>query len=271
MLPEIKTLWIGGDLSRLERVCLASFIANGHKVTLYTYGDVGNIPKGVDIDDANKILDESKVFQYGKATGSGKGSYAGFANYFRYKMLYENENTYWVDTDVICLKPFPKIQEIIFGEESPEFINNAIIGTEKKYNHLFLELCEYCENPFVIQKWDSWKIVLKKIYGRYYGGSHTDYIPWGLTGPKALTGFVKKLDLDSYTNDSRTFYPIPSSDWEAIFYPDNTELLERDLKDSFGLHLWNEHLRRNGIEKNRVFDKDSLYEKLISRFELERY
>ncbi len=62
MLPEIKTLWIGGDLSRLERVCLASFIAHGHKVTLYTYGDVGNIPKGVVLEDANKIIDSSKVF-----------------------------------------------------------------------------------------------------------------------------------------------------------------------------------------------------------------
>jgi len=48
MLAEIRSLWIGGALSRLERVCLTSFLRAGHKVYLYTYDEVSNIPDGVD-------------------------------------------------------------------------------------------------------------------------------------------------------------------------------------------------------------------------------
>ena len=49
MLAEIRSLWIGGALSRLERVCLTSFLRAGHKVYLYTYDEVLNIPEGVEV------------------------------------------------------------------------------------------------------------------------------------------------------------------------------------------------------------------------------
>ncbi|GAW96960.1 hypothetical protein MTCD1_02583 [Colwellia marinimaniae] len=41
MLAEIRSLWIGGALSRLERVCLNSFLRAGHKVFLYTVSTRG--------------------------------------------------------------------------------------------------------------------------------------------------------------------------------------------------------------------------------------
>jgi len=267
MLPLIKTLWIGGDLSRLEHICLASFIVQGHKVQLYTYGDVGNVPDHVEILDANIILPESKIFTYGKATGAGKGSYAGFANYFRYQMLLHSENAYWVDADVLCLRPFPSIDTLIVGREDNTFVNNAVIGVEKPSHELFEQLCMYCESPFSINSWDSWKIVFKKIYGRIVGRGSLDYLPWGLTGPKALTGFLSKLDLGRYAMDSESFYPVPHDDWKSIFMPSN--LTKNDFSSSYCIHLWNEHLRRNGIDKNSTMSPDSLYEKLIFEYKLD--
>lgn len=260
MLAEIKTLWIGGMLSRLERVCLNSFVRAGHKVFLYTYDEVLNIPPGVEVLDANSILSKDKVFTYGSVTGKGKGSYAGFANHFRYEMLLQCENSYWVDMDVICLSPFYINNELDFAFENDSYINNAVIGSKTPGNSLFLDLSNYCTNPFRFTRWDSYKFLIRKLIGRTWGKSDFSYLPWGITGPKALTGFVKKYNLLHFASSSDLYYPISSSDWRDIFYPTNKDIC---LKNSKAVHLWNEHLRRSGLDKNTVFDKNSLYETLI--------
>src|SRR2546430_12396904 len=103
-------LWIGERLSNLERLSIASFVANGNAVHLYTYGDVDRVPPGVVRCDANEILPESAVFTY--VGGFGKGSPSAFANGFRYKLLLERGGMY-SDTDIVCLRPFA------FAEEMP--------------------------------------------------------------------------------------------------------------------------------------------------------
>ncbi len=74
-MPElIQMLWIGPRLSAMERLSIASFLAIGHAVRLYSYGDVEGIPPGVEHHDAREVLPAGSVFTY--AEGFGKGSYA---------------------------------------------------------------------------------------------------------------------------------------------------------------------------------------------------
>ena len=73
-MDPIQMLWIGPRLSALERLSMASFLAHGHEVRLYTYGDVEGIPPGVTHHDGREIVPASQVFTY--ASGFGKGSYA---------------------------------------------------------------------------------------------------------------------------------------------------------------------------------------------------
>jgi hypothetical protein len=98
----IQSLWIG-KLSLLERLSMASFIANGHRYHLYTYDDVGSVPPGVEVHDAAAVIPQQEVFQY--RAGKEKGGYSGFADLFRYKLLLE-KGGWWCDTDMVCLKPF---------------------------------------------------------------------------------------------------------------------------------------------------------------------
>jgi hypothetical protein len=100
----IQMLWIG-ELSKLERMALASFVANGHIVHLYAYDELAGVPAGVQVIDAREILPEERIFRYGPEAGAGEGSLANFANLFRYKLLYERGG-WWVDADVVCLRPF---------------------------------------------------------------------------------------------------------------------------------------------------------------------
>ena len=54
----VKSLWIGGALTNLERMCINSFIKNGHEFHLYIYDNVEGIPLGATVKDGNDIIDQ---------------------------------------------------------------------------------------------------------------------------------------------------------------------------------------------------------------------
>ena len=60
----IQGLWIGTELSNLERLSIKSFIDNGHTYHLYVYNKIKNVPKRAIIMDANEIINKSEIFTY---------------------------------------------------------------------------------------------------------------------------------------------------------------------------------------------------------------
>jgi hypothetical protein len=103
----VQGLWVGEAISNLHRMCVESFLKNGHCFVLYTYGPVKNLPEGVVVKDANKIVPASLIYQY-------DGSYAGFSDLFRNKLLFANGGWY-VDLDIFCLKRFDVPSEVVFS------------------------------------------------------------------------------------------------------------------------------------------------------------
>lgn len=103
----IQSLWIGKHLSYMELLTLKSFVAMGHSFHLYCYDTIETpIPTGVIIKNAEEILPKSAVFSYKHRNqfGHGKGSFSGFSDIFRYKLLYEKGGWY-TDMDLLALKP----------------------------------------------------------------------------------------------------------------------------------------------------------------------
>lgn len=105
--PPIQAhmFWAYGEFSMLERLAAASFVANGYRLKLWSYGEIGNVPQGVERCDARGVVPESRVFTY------HDGSYAGFADLFRYTLL-SREGGLWADTDVICLAPAGALKKL---------------------------------------------------------------------------------------------------------------------------------------------------------------
>lgn len=103
----MNSLWVGSELSELELLTICSFIENGHEFHLWLYDMIDNVPDTVRIKNANEIIPENKVFRYPRDSKIdwGQGSYAGFSDIFRYKLLYE-VGGWWVDMDMTCLKSF---------------------------------------------------------------------------------------------------------------------------------------------------------------------
>lgn len=257
--PIIKTLWIGDALSELEQLALRSFLACGHEVQLFTYGPVKGVPDGVVLREAAAILPEASIFRY-----KHSNSVAGFANWFRYKMLFE-EGGIWVDTDVICLKRFDFSAELVFGREEYQKFNNAVLGGEKGHP-LFQLMMNQAASPNDFLPFDNGRDKRRKLKRRYLQGNHRGNLKWGEVGPLGLTRAIHYMKLEKFGLPYTAFYPVYPKCWDAIF--DNTyPSPEKYFPESYAIHLWNEMFRsRASFDKNGQFPADSLIEALKRRY-----
>jgi hypothetical protein len=224
----VQSLWIGQQLSTMEQLCIRSFLANGHGFDLYTYGPVQGVPAGAALRDANAILPESRIFRY-----SNRDSVAGFANYFRYKLLLERGG-WWVDSDVICLRPFDFGSQTVFASEmngTREIRSSAVIRVppQSEFAHYAWNMCE-SRDPARIE--------------------------WGETGPRLVTEAVHALGLHKFVHSVPTFCPIDYPDWEHVLRPNGAAM----RPETYAVHLWHEMWRLAGRSRDAAYPADCHYE-----------
>ena len=238
----IQSLWIGPELSNLEQLCLKSFIDNGHEFHLYTYDEVKNVPEGVIIKDGNEILDKGEIFRY------KNGSVSAFSNLFRFTMLYK-KGGYWADADLICVKSFKFDQNFVISSEPDNNYNKNVINAGLlKFKQGSNEALEGMN----IQRQQKDAILSGKV-------------GWS-SGPKTVTHIVNKYNLHKYILPWQGICSCSWGDYKTIFQPNiksNKAIIDKiyDIPEEMvGIHLWNEVLRRNGLNKNATFHPESLYE-----------
>jgi len=225
----IKSLWIGSSLSRLQHACIKSWLNLGYEYHLYTYQEVENVPEGTCLLDANTIISKDRLFVYNLPLSQGGGSYAGFANLFRYKLLLDGGT--WVDTDLYCVRTLPE-EDYIFAYEDDHLVANCLVKAPS--NSEFAARCfEVCNSK------DSSKIV------------------WGETGPHLVTSIIKELSLENHVRPRHEFFPIL---WTNI----NKFFEDREIGSYYTVHFWNEIWRRNKLDKNAIYESETLYERLIA-------
>lgn len=237
MSDVIQTLWIGPALSSMERLSLRSFLANGHEVELYTYGDVAGVPRGTTVRDGNEVLPSSRVFQYRDFP-----SYSGFSNYFRYRLLLLRGG-WWIDTDMICLRPLSDLGgEHVFASERHEgttYISSGLIKAP-------------AGSAAMEWAWNS------------CDARDPTTIRWGETGPRLLAEAVTRFGLESSVQPVESFCPIGYAEWERLLDPDAPPLEGAP----HAVHLWNEMWRRAGRDKDARYDSRCLYERLRQQYGL---
>ena len=107
----IKSAWIGGKIGTMEKLCIGSFLRNGHKFHLYVSGDVGEVPKGTEIFDIEDVL-PSSIF----AAKDFSKNPASFSDIFRYHLIH-SVGGWWVDLDTYCMRPFNFESEYVFDAD----------------------------------------------------------------------------------------------------------------------------------------------------------
>jgi hypothetical protein len=223
MGAKFQSFWYGSDLSPIEWLCVSSFVSRGLAFDLYTYDEDLDVPGGVTLRDAGEIYDQDAVFTYQE--GPGEGSVAAFANMFRYKLLYERGG-WWVDMDVLYTgHPLPR-EPIFLGRESESDVCNAIMKV-KAGNPIVRECLATAEE---------------------LGAD----VAWGEAGPTLLTDIIRQQGQMDHTFPADYAYPFSWQDAPKTYLPSETEDLRSDIKrvEAPFLHLWNEGLRRVGIQKD---------------------
>ncbi len=256
-----QTLWIGDKLSDMEIISINSFLMNNHQYHLYTYQDIKNIDKlhpNVSIKDANQIIPESKIYTY------RNGSYSAFSNLFRFTLLYK-KGGYWVDTDIVCLNTY-------------NFDSRIVIVSEPTENYLD-QLPTSC-----LIKLPKGSDIAKE--GINIQESHKKLIlngslTWS-SGPKTINELINKFSLHEYILPWNTIcscfchHVLSLVNPDVIYHPkilntlyksesDNESVKVNDLSipdNMFGIHLWNECWRRNSLDKNSNYPKNSIYQQM---------
>lgn len=258
-LPTIQMFWHGAPLSRVERLCMASFVACGHRVHLHVYEAIHGVPTGVEVLDANAILPMREIFRHRKT-----GSLAMFADWFRYRVLFAKGGV-WADTDVVCLKPLAFPQPEVYAWEDEQRINNAILGLPAAHE-LAAWMADCCEQPNKIRPYDDGVTKRRKWRRRWLEGNRRGNVKWGENGPAGFTSAARYLGYANLALPSHHFYPIHYRNWRQVF---DASLQEHSpsLTQSSALHLWNEMMRRDAsFDKNARFPANCLFEIYCERY-----
>ncbi|MEO4001295.1 hypothetical protein [Mesorhizobium sp. CAU 1732] len=250
-------LWIGGSLGRIEQLSIASWLAAGYHVRLHTYGDVRGVPTAVEMSDANAVAPAAEIenLRHRKTR-----SYALASDYFRYRLQAQGQGL-WSDLDIVCLKPLNLPNRVIFGLESWDFINGAVLSLDPSLA-MTAELAGLFDRSFV-PPWLPRKRKVQWALRRAVGQKPTPArLPWGTFGPRAITAMARKHDLFWEAQPTFVFYPLHAREAHYMYDP-RFSLESRINERTLTVHLWNEALR--GL-KSEAPPKGSALDVLNKRF-----
>ncbi|MGO4915647.1 class I SAM-dependent methyltransferase [Pseudogemmobacter sp. W21_MBD1_M6] len=262
-LPVIASLWIGAELSWLEQLCLKSFLDHGHKVVLYTYDAVANVPEGVDVRDAAEILPSEKIIRHART-----GSPAYHADLFRLHMLKKTDYI-WADTDAYCCQPWDiKRGSHLHGwisDATPQ-VNNGVLRLPKTSKTLAAML-KFTSDEYPVPPWygveKQAELQALKDKGQ---GVHVSLLPWGIWGPEALFWFLNQTGEIRHSQPGHVLYPVPFANAGITLKSktaDEARALVKD--DTLSIHFWGRRFRNIAAKRGQVPARGSFVGDLLDR------
>ncbi|QIL02466.1 hypothetical protein G7078_06445 [Sphingomonas sinipercae] len=236
-------MWVGERLGTIERACFRSILRQGHRLTLYCYEEPAGVPAGVELADANGVIGADRIFRH------PNGSIAPFSDWFRLELQQRQLGT-WLDSDIYLLRPVDTSRPVLFGEQAPGVLNNAVLRLPSGSPLLEALLAMFASGAIpdwlpLRAKAAAW---LRSLSDEK---STLAKLPWGTTGPHALTAQARRFGLMREASPPDIFYPVQ---WkQAGWIRDPGRALEDVITDrTVAVHLWNECIK--GFKDNPAAD-----------------
>ena len=227
----IQGLWVGPSLSLMEQLSIASFLANGHQYHLYVYDDVKDVPSGTRLEDASTILPHDWMFLDSRET------FAAFSDMFRYKLLLE-KGGWWVDTDMVCVRPFEFDRDCVFSTEPDSTIGSAVIRVPPGSQ------------------------AMSRAWASCVDRDRTS-VAWGSIGPRLLIQIVRDLGLEALAVEPEVFFPFDWGDWQKALDP---TVVWQFAPTTRSVHLWSSMWDLAKWNKDATYPDGCLYETLKRRY-----
>ncbi len=163
-----------------------------------------------------------------------------FADWFRYELQRRELGT-WLDTDNYLVAAIDLERPYLLGEYAPGRIANGVvrIPADSPLLSALLDLFHTMRTP----DWLPWRWYLPARLREFIAGrADLSRLPWGSTGPHAMTALAQRYGLSSEALPSDVFNPMP---WdEAAWILDPAKTLDSVLTErSVGVHLWNQCIK----------------------------
>src|SRR5206468_8223317 len=129
MRPDVVTFW-HGPLDALRLTCLRSQVAAGHKVTVYSFEPIAQLPDGVGNAEAEAILPHAFSEKLRPPQPDGRWrdwTILQFSDFFRMRLMARGAGL-WLDADVLLLKPVEiDPAKPYFAWERPRQLGNSVL------------------------------------------------------------------------------------------------------------------------------------------------
>ncbi len=231
-LPTIVGFWYGSDLTWIEALCIKSFLDHGHRFILYLPHEVSGVPAGTEVRPASEILWPPPF----NLEEHERLRVAVFSDLFRLKLC-QKTNFIWVDLDAFCVKAFNFVSPWVFGHSQTGEIPNGVLRLPN-HSDTLASMLEFVTSPNPTQPWRGAR--LKRINQSRIANGETwgiEALPWGCSGPKALSHFLRLTGEDEHAQDPNAFYPLAHDEMWKLHSPkvSNSEI-ERD--GVYSVHIY---------------------------------
>ncbi|MGX7953612.1 hypothetical protein ACWPM1_13750 [Tsuneonella sp. HG249] len=235
-MDRLNTLWFEGRLGYMEQLSIASALAQGHQVRIFSYnpGTLAGVPDAVEMRDAREVMDDERRVRLFEGKYKALGS-----DFFRYE-LFAKGLGYWMDLDVILLRPLDYELDHVFGWEHDTSINGAILKLPAD-SPMLHELRNVPETNWLPPFFGPRRTLLYYWQRFRRGEVKLEDLPWGAAGPALITYLARKHGKQHLAQAREVFYPVPYGRAEDLFA--EARIVEGMLTPATrAVHMWHSRL-----------------------------
>lgn len=239
MRPDILTFW-HGPLDALRRLCLRSQVAAGHKVTIYSFDPIAQLPDGVGNAEAEAILPHSFAERLRPITDGIwiDRTMLQFSDFFRMRLMAKNtagSTGLWLDADVLLLKPIElDPAKPYFAWEGPQQLGNSVLYLPPS-DPIVAAFEALIAQDDLTPDWLSLRHRLTFMLHRLRGTTRISEVRLAIYGPAALTALARRAGELQYALPKKSFYSVHAEP-KLFFDPRDFSALVHD-PDIVGFHI----------------------------------
>jgi hypothetical protein len=209
MRPDVVTFWHGA-LDALRRTCLRSQVAAGHKVTVYSFEPIAQLPDGVGNAEAEAILPHafSEKLRPPQPDGTWRDwTILQFSDFFRMRLMARNAGL-WLDADMLLLKPVEiDPAKPYFAWERPRQLGNSVLYLPSG-DPIVAAFEDLMAQDELTPDWLALRHRLIFALRKLRGLRRLSDVRVAIYGPAALTALARRAGELRYAMPRKSFYAV---------------------------------------------------------------